>query len=466
VPAAPGAHPDLAALAQRFTTTPREDVLDVAASAVRAGATADTLLGAALLAGVHEIRPRTVGGKLHSVMMIESAFQLAAGAPAEDTLRLALWSVDDFKASQAHDADAGDWRLPPRPAVSFADAAAARKELDAAMEAWDEERADRAIVGLVERADHDAVFEALWPWAARCFGFIGHKIIHAAQLDRALRRIGWRHAEPVLRTVAHALVARPGRGHDVRAYEAALPRIAKLPAGWLEGKEAPEQSAQILAGMRARGAAEAQDLVLEAFADGLSPATVWDGLRLFASELFLRRTASRPARSGAAILPVHAVTETEAFGHVFRTARADTTKRLAVLQAAGWLALMRDALQEHAGLSLRGPGIEALSAGEAASDAGAVLAAPTPARALGLLERRPEQGPALRRALVALMARKAEEHHQHKYAAAALVEAERANPRWAPRILAAALPYLPVPADPETEVGARMERALRKAGLS
>jgi hypothetical protein len=192
---------------------------------------------------------------------------------------------------------------------------------------------------------------------------------------------------------------------------------------------------------------------------------VWDGLRLFASELFLRRRSSRPVHGVSALLPVHAVTVTEAFGHAFRATSLDATKRLMVLQAAGELVLIRDHLAGNGLVSMDRPGLDALGAGDDAPDVDALLAAPTPERARGLAERQPQQIPALRRALQSLLAQKGEEHHQHKYAAAVFAEAEQTHPRWAPRILAPALPYLPVPADAPTEVGQRMDKVLRKAGL-
>ena len=56
------------------------------------------------------------------------------------------------------------------------------------------ERADRAVTGLLPHVDPDSLFELLWPYAARCYVDIGHKIIFGAQVERALRRIGWGHA--------------------------------------------------------------------------------------------------------------------------------------------------------------------------------------------------------------------------------------------------------------------------------
>src|SRR6185295_9315683 len=101
-----------------------------------------------------------------------------------------------------------------------------------------------------------------------------------------------------------------------------------------------------------------QQLVADAFKSGRGPQTVWDALRLFGAELFARRRGRSAGSGRAALLPVHAVTVTHAFGHAFRKARSDETRRLLVLQAAGWLASLRDDLGTIVGLSADGPAIE------------------------------------------------------------------------------------------------------------
>jgi hypothetical protein len=88
---------------------------------------------------VREIRPPH--GILHAVMMAGSCFQLADGASATDAWLLALWNLDSLKQSMEEDERGG--RVVPataRPA-RVAGREAARKELVAAMEAWDAQRA-------------------------------------------------------------------------------------------------------------------------------------------------------------------------------------------------------------------------------------------------------------------------------------------------------------------------------------
>jgi hypothetical protein len=428
---------DLEALAQRIRVTPRAEVLALATELIRSGASLDALLGAIFLCGVREIRPRP-HGILHSVMMVGSCFQLSgAASPAEGWL-LALWNLDSLKQSmEEDDREWGAWSLAaPRPA-RVASREAARQELVSALDAWDASRADAALTALLPYCDHAALFELLWPRLARCYAFIGHKVIYAMQVERVLGRIGWEYAEPALRSlVAASLVNR-----DTAAFEQSRELLPTLPAGWEHGREDPQESAVLLGALRAAPPREAQSLVARAFKGGLGPQTVWDALRLLGSEMFLKRRGRTADTGREALLPVHALTVTNAFGHAARSARDDVTRRLMVLQAAGWLAAMRDDLAGLAGLSMQGPGIDTLE-----------TAPPERARELARLR--------------AALARKAQENHQHKYTAALQEESGLVHPRWAGRIVATGADYVDSPKDPETELYRRSLRALRDAGLA
>jgi len=455
----------LGALAETLRSCARSDALERAGAAIRAGATPSDILAAVFQAGILDVRPRHVGGKLHAVMVVDSSFQLAESTDRRGAWLLALWNLDDLKRSQELDRAEGDWVLPQRPSVSFASEAAARAEFLAAMDAWDEERADRALVGLVPFHRHATLFELLWPLAARSYVNIGHKAIFAAQVERVLARIGWASAEPALRSLVYGLLHRPS-GPQTEAFDHARELATTLPGTWLSGREDPAESERLLRSLRATSAREAQDQAAGALRAGLGPASVWDALRLWASELFLRRLRSRPAEHREALLPVHAVTVVNALGHAWRSSESDPTRRLLVLQAAGWLALLRDDLAGIAGLGPDARAIETLAA--AAVDAPAtiddLLREPTPAAAYAFLSHTGATS-AFRSALAGQLPLKAAEHHQHKYAAAVFEESRVAHPRWQPQLLACALPYLPGAGEPDTELAQRSLRVLQQAGV-
>ena len=86
----------------------------------------------------------------------------------------------------------------------------ARQAFIEAMDNWDEAAADAAVVGLARTAGADELFEIFCRYGARDFRDIGHKAIYVANSFRTLEVIGWQHAEPVLRSLAYALLDRSG----------------------------------------------------------------------------------------------------------------------------------------------------------------------------------------------------------------------------------------------------------------
>ena len=79
------------------------------------------------------------------------------------------------------------------------------------MDNWDEEAADASVVGLVRTATTGELFDLFAKYGSRDFRDIGHKIIYVANAFRVLDVIGWQHAEPVLRSLAYALLHHDGK---------------------------------------------------------------------------------------------------------------------------------------------------------------------------------------------------------------------------------------------------------------
>lgn len=452
-------------LAEEIRLASKAGAFDVCAAAIHAGAEPSTLIGAAFLTGVQEIRPRSVGGKLHAVMMVESSFQLIEHLSPRDRWLAALWTVNDCKVSQRRDErDENDWKLPPRPQVTFGSLEQAHREWQAAFDSWDAERADRAVVGLLSLVDPTHIFELLWPVAARSYTDIGHKIIFCTQVERALRRIGSEHAETALRSLVNGLLYEDSKGRQMGSFDLAQQRLAKMPAGWLEGKEDPGESLGLLHRLRDTNCEQAQDLVLEAFRSGLGPATVWDGLRLYAAELFHRRPASAARRHG----PVHPVTEVNAFHYAWRTTQQEPTRRLMILQAAGWLPLLRRDLQGFFG-KMEGSGVDVL--GTSVTEPApleAIFEQPSAELARAHLDRDPSTANAADAYLAGLrqlLMSRANQSHQYKFLAALQEESKSVHPRWATTLLAPAVTYLPMVGDQPTETFRRSERVLRRVGF-
>jgi hypothetical protein len=460
-PAAAGA-PEILGLSTRIRDASRDGAWEAAAGAIRAGASPRTLLGAVFLAGVEDIRPRP-HGILHAVMMVESACQLsdAAAGAARAAWHPALFNLDDLKTAQESDRrEWDDYRMRPLPAAAHASADAARREFVQAMESFDPERAERAAAALAVQVGAAEFFEALRPFTARCYAFIGHKAIYAAQVESALGRIGWAHAEPAVRSLVLALLV----GRETAGYDRARDLARALPVSVPGAGRGDGRADDLLAALRAAAPAAAAEAVAAALRAGLGAETAWDAIVLLGAEVFQRRPGRRAADGGGALLPVHAVTVPGALRRSFTATGDEATRALLLLQAASWTARLRDDLGRLVGLSPGGQPLAAEGSGRATLDD--ALESASPGRALAYLEREPQGAAVLLARMRASLARRGREHHQHKLAAALAEEAARVHPSKRPLLLAPAVDYLANPADADTDVFRRAERALDAAGVA
>lgn len=450
--------PGVDELAQRIRGCAPDAIYDVGAAALRAGADPATLLGASFLAGIRDIRPHGVGGKFHAVLMVESAFQLLAASSADERKRIALWALWDFKRCQQRDvSEEDDWELPAAPEAVFASEAAARRELAAGMAAWDVERAERAAIGLIPFHDRGSLFELFWPYGARCYADLGHKIIYCAHAERTLARIGWRHAEPVLRSLVRGLLYTDGGGRRVEGWETARELAAGFPSGWKKGENRPATSVELLRELRGLDPEASQRKVVEALAAGVGLSSVWDGLRLHAAEVFHRRSVVAERRHG----PVHPVTELNAFAYIHRTTRDETMRRVALLQAAGWIARLRDDLVGLFGEQRDGTLDTLGAAGGDAVSIDEVFARPSEDAARVAIESRDDGVERYLELLRGHLYERAFQDHQYKFVAALHEEASTLHPSLRSRFLAPAITYVPAGRDEESEMSRRSRRALR-----
>ena len=447
-------------LARRIGDAPADRIFEVASRALDDGASPQDLLAAAFVAGIRDIRPNGPGGKFHAVLMVESAFQLLSVSTPGQARLVALWALWDLKRCQERDvAEEDDWRLPPRPDVSFSNAVSARRELKAALDGWDAARADRAVTGLLELDDPEQIFESLWPYAARCFADLGHKIIFGVHAHRTLRRLDPRYAEPTLRSLVRGLLFTGDDGRQTASFDRATELAAKIPDSWLSGEEAPARSVELLRALRGRSAAESQQAVVEALRDGMGPDTVWDGLRLHGAELFYRRAAAAQRRH----VPVHTITELNSFAHVWRSTSNPTTRRLCLLQTAGWLAEMRDAVPSQFG-DQRGPSLDSLAVqDEEPPPFDELFSRPSVSGTFQRLSAGAAETRTYLERLRGHLYERAVQDHQYKFVAALHEEVRAIHPRHAARLLAPAITYVPTARDQPTEMYRRSTAALARA---
>lgn len=338
--------PDIEPLVQLLEATPREKILEEIAQRVRRGANYTDVLAALLLAGVRNIQPRpAVGFKFHAVLVVNSAHLASMSSPDSDRWLPIFWAIDEFKASQAKDVQEGNWTMAPVAESSVPSAEKARQAFIDSMQRWDEPAADAAAAALARTHGANEIFELFARFGVRDFRAIGHKAIYVANSWRTLQCIGWRHAEPVLRSLAYALLNhnedpnpaesdlaadRPGRKN--------LERVKKIRGDWANGKTDDSATRQFVELLRTGSDDAACDHVVELLNGGVSPQSVFDALLVASGELVMRQPG---------IVALHAVTSTNAMRYIFEASADDETRRLVLLQNAAFVTLFRDAMRQR-----------------------------------------------------------------------------------------------------------------------
>ncbi|MBL8890977.1 MAG: hypothetical protein JNL67_13430 [Planctomycetaceae bacterium] len=426
--------------------TPRDQVIGVMAQHVTAGKIGyRQLLAALFLAGIRNIQPRpSVGFKFHAVLVVNSAHLASMDAPAAQKWLPIFWAIDSFKSSQARDVEEGNWtmaaidesRLPPRH-QSLAN-------FRSAMANWDEDQADLATTMFVRMHSSDEIFEQFAEYAVRDFRSIGHKAIYLSNCYRTLETIGWHHAEPVLRSLSYALLNHAGEPNpstnDLAPDRAGRDnwRLAEqLREDWLAG--APDDAAtnELLQCLRQDTAAEVSQLVFEQLQRGVATSSIYDALFVFASELTMRQPA---------IVPLHAVTSTNAMNYIFRRVRRSTTRGFVLLQNAAFLALFREEARRRGTLADRA--VEQLEVSNAPTEADNlpqdvfVKLGPDPMSAARTAYNYLQHGhpiyPLIHQARE-LIFLKGNDSHDYKYSSAVLEDYFQIGPTWRDRYFASAL---------------------------
>ncbi len=446
--------------------TPRERLLEEVGARVRQGLSYRDLLAALLLAGVRNVEPRpTVGFQFHAVLVVNSAHLASISSPAEHRWLPLFWSLDYFKSAAERDRRQGGWTMGP---VDEATVPAAHKALAAfheAMDTWDETAADAAVAALARTAGADEIFEPLFRYGARDFRSIGHKAIFVAQSRRTLHCIGWRHAEPVLRSLAYALLMHEGdnpAGRDAEAdrpYRRNLELVERIGPDWRGGTPDSGATDSLLETLRSGSDEEACDHVVELLGKGVSPQSIWDGLFVGAGELLLRQPA---------IVPLHAVTTTNALRFAFQTAADDRTRQLLMLQNAAFLPMFRDAAGGRGRLEAIDIGDLRRQAADADADQPleSIFAEldrnPTAAawQTLAWLQRGGD-APRLIDMARALIFRKGTGAHDYKFSSAVLEDYYHVSPAWRNLYLASNMPKLRGSETADNPLVARIRAALK-----
>jgi hypothetical protein len=342
----------------------------------------------------------------------------------------------------------------------------ARRRFIEAMDNWDEAGADVAVASLVRNAGATEVIELFWRYGARDFRDIGHKAIFAANAWRTLQTIGWRHAEPVMRSLAFAQLEHEGgipATRDAaadRPYRDNLQRVTRIRRDWRRGRVTPPAAADLLAALRSGSPADGCDRVVAMLNEGIDPSCLWDGVFLTAGELLMRQPG---------IVGLHCVTSVNALHYAYQTSENDETRQLMLLQAAAFLPMFRGAMQSRGRidtnrrldqlepLAPQGRGAEAVEEVYADVSRDRMTAA---RKTLGILQAEPAAAQALMAAGRRLIFTKGRDSHDYKFSSAALEDFYHATPQWRNRFLATSMFNLKGAGDRDNDLIQRTRAAL------
>jgi hypothetical protein len=444
---------DLEPLIRLVEDTPRNRLLEEIAQRIRSGASYQQILGALMLAGVRGIQPRPVGFKFHAVLVVNSAHLASLAAQDRDRWLPLFWALDNFKSSQERNRTEGDWHMSAIPNDRLPPHEQAVTQFRAAMDSWNTENADRAVAMLARLGSLNEVYEIFWRYGARDFRDIGHKAIFVANSYRTLVTIGWRHAEPIIRSLAYAIL---DHGRDANPAQADLDadrpgrdnlrRLTRIRNGWQSGRVTREATTELLATLRTASAADAAEAVVTKLNDRIDPSCVWDALFLTAGELLMKQPG---------IVGLHTVTTVNALAFGYMTTGNDETRRYLMLQAASFLPMFRQAMVARAGALPATPRIDTLEPGELTGEgqqmidgifstisnsAGDKLSAAR--KTLALLQNQREQITPLMATARRLIFAKGTDAHDYKFSSAALEDFYHVTPAWRDRYLAASIFWL------------------------
>ena len=452
-------------LVRLLEETPRNTVLEEVARRVKSGLGYQDVLAALLLAGVRNVQPRpNVGFKFHAVLVVNSAHLASLAGPDRERWLPIFWAIDNFKSAQAQNQKESGWRMKPVNELKLPRPHRALAAFTQAMDEWDVEAADVAVAALARTASTHQLFEIFARYGCRDFRDIGHKAIYVANAFRTLDVIGRQHAEPILRSLAYALLRHEGEnpakrdGEPDRPGRRNLELARKFNADWIGGQLRPEASGEVLAAVRTGSDVELSDQVVTLLNGGVTPRSIWDGLFLAAAELLMRQPG---------IVGLHTLTTLNALHHNYQTCVGnDHARKLQLLQAAAFLPLFRDAMKTRGKVSddridTLGPAEQDENPG--VEDVYATLSKDrtTAARlAMSVQKQQPDGARKLVDAGRQLIFFKGTDSHDYKFSSAVLEDFAHISPPWRDRFLAASLFWMKGSGGADAPIVKRIRSAL------
>ena len=458
---------DIEPLVRVIEDTPQNRLLEEIAGRIRNGTTYREVVAALLLAAVRNVQPRPdVGHKFHAALVVNSAHLASISTPDEHRWLPIFWALDHFKSSQAQDVREGNWTMGPVDESRVPPPHKARAAFIEAMDRWDEAAADAAVAGLARSAGSNELFELFARYGCRDFRSIGHKAIFVANSWRTLNCVGWQYAEPVLRSLAYAILARENQGgnpaeNDYAADRPGRKNVAlakKFRDDWQTGKIDSQATHDLLVTIYGGEADDLCNQIVETINRGVSPQSVWDALLVGSGELLMRQPG---------IVGIHTLTTTNAMRYAFGTCGDEETQKLLLLQNAAFLTLFRGAMKGRPNFGTQK--IEELqpmeipsastNALESIFDAVSKNRMDAARQTLAYARANPEPRDFINRART-LIFQKGRDTHDYKFSSAVLEDYLHVSPAWRDRFLATSVFNLKGSGDGDNPLVQRTRQAL------
>ena len=270
----------------------------------------------------------------HTVLALQSVHLTALNLPGRERWLPVFWALDYFKRAQEAERRQSGWTMGPEPEPVAGTVEAARKRLTDALDRWDLEAVDPAVLDFARLATPEQLSEILFRYGIRDLRAIGHKVIAVQNVHRLLPVVGPEYAPPVFRSLAaalqnHSYDPNPATGDlpSDRTWRAFQAMLGEIPKTWKQGRRDDAARNEFIRTLRETSELDAGRAAIDLLQHGVSADSIWEALFAAAAELVLTQPT---------VVPVHAQTSANAFHYVFRHARTETTQLLALLQSAAF----------------------------------------------------------------------------------------------------------------------------------
>lgn len=312
---------DIAPLVRLIETTSREKSVDMMIGELRKGVTKNEFVAAMFIAaGRMKVSP-------HHVYMINSARRLSDDMERETQLLPLFWALDTLQYGRK------DGNRYPPVKVRPLSQEKGTQELQDAMDRFDADSAESAIVALARSSNPKAAMSELWRYAGRDDGFIGHRAIALVNSWRVLEAIGWQHAEPMFQFVVRELNADQNQHQQHSAnWERAHQRFSEVPIGWDSRESNPASTLELFDTMRTESDATACEAAFKMLATGkVAVGSIWDAVFLLGAEFMIRYPTSDLGAT-----PLHTNTSANALRFAFDKCSDPHIRLYTLLAAVAW----------------------------------------------------------------------------------------------------------------------------------